>query len=195
MASCVYPLTVSFSIPYVRFDGQMSQKRRAETISRFSVPIQATAPGPSQEESMPTQSRRRATRKIIMDDEDAPVKNDDNDSDFVVDDDFSDDGYVDSSSPVKPKKGKGKASKGKAKARSPSPFEFDSTDAENPRVMLISLKAVCLLSVHIFLSLISFVQGALGLNLTGMLLLGVYQATADFFTKSLTMFICKSLSL
>jgi SWI/SNF-related matrix-associated actin-dependent regulator of chromatin subfamily A3 len=91
--------------------------------------------------------------------------NSDGDGDFTMnsfsdDDDFLDDGDDDSPFASKPRKGKGKNkakgnAKGKAKAQSTgrisarAGFDGSSFAGENPKVMLISLKA-----------------GALGLNLT-----------------------------
>ena len=87
---------------------------------------------------------------------------DDNDDDFVLDADTSDDDYAYLDENVPPTrsqaktKGPGKAKgkgKGKGRASVPEPESLlnnlSSSDGENPRVMLISLKA-----------------GALGLNLT-----------------------------
>ncbi|KAI0779816.1 SNF2 family N-terminal domain-containing protein [Fomes fomentarius] len=160
-------------IPYVRFDGKMSARRRQETIARFSVPIepsstlapplsQATAP-PSSQPTEPASSQRstrrsRSAKSIIVESID-----DDNDDDFVMgddqvddDDDFIDDDDDDvAPARTQPKKGKGKGKananakgKGKKKASPPTP-SYPEFDGPNPRVMLISLKA-----------------GALGLNLT-----------------------------
>ncbi|KAL1673766.1 SNF2 family N-terminal domain-containing protein [Schizophyllum commune] len=143
-------------IPYVRFDGQMSGKRREEAIRRFSVPIKATdmgaaiptptpaaAPPPASGPS-PIKPRRRASRKAIvdLDSDDIEAAGDD---DFVMngdddgDDDFED--YV------------AQAIKGKGKGRAAAPAKAVASNwlpgGVNPKVMLISLKA-----------------GALGLNLT-----------------------------
>ncbi|KAI0334969.1 hypothetical protein GY45DRAFT_967409 [Cubamyces sp. BRFM 1775] len=159
-------------IPYVRFDGKMSARRRQETLARFSVPViadnvaippplsQATQPPASSQPSEPmsqrsTRRRTRSSQAILLDD----VVDDDKDDDFVDADDASDDDYsfLDENVPptrsqVKTKgkaKGKGKG-KGRASEFEPEPLlDSLSSDSENPRVMLISLKA-----------------GALGLNLT-----------------------------
>ncbi|KAH9942327.1 SNF2 family N-terminal domain-containing protein [Epithele typhae] len=154
----------SFSIPYVRFDGQMSARRRQETIARFSVPIEqrdglpTSIQGVTQTYDAPRSSRRgRATQAIIDD-----TMDNDGDQNFVMgededdDDDFIDDDDDDVPARGKSRKGKGKAkSKGKGKARKVSATSATmasslvESDGVNPRVMLISLKA-----------------GALGLNLT-----------------------------
>ncbi|KAI0356200.1 hypothetical protein OH77DRAFT_1423798 [Trametes cingulata] len=155
-------------IPYVRFDGKMSARRRQETIARFSVPItpedvgaapplsQATQP-PSSQPSEPVLSERssrrrtRSSQSLLLDES----IDDGKDDDFVMSDgQDDDDDFVDENVPptrTQGKKGKGKA-KGKAKALAsdPAPVSASSLpDGVNPRVMLISLKA-----------------GALGLNLT-----------------------------
>ncbi|KAH9892824.1 SNF2 family N-terminal domain-containing protein [Cubamyces lactineus] len=161
-------------IPYVRFDGKMSARRRQETLARFSVPVtsdnvaippplsQATQPPASSQPSEPvlsqrsTRTRTRSSQSIILD----GVIDDDNDDDFVVDANaVSDDDYAYLDENVPPTrsqtrtKGKTKGrGKGKGRACEPEPepsLGSLSSDGENPRVMLISLKA-----------------GALGLNLT-----------------------------
>ena len=153
-------------IPYVRFDGKMSAKRRQEAIARFSVPIEAHSAMPSFSQSnsqapASTQRARRArsSRPVLPD---SSIAIDDGaDGDYVVDDEQDDDDdFVDdddvAARRTQSKKGKGKA-KAKAKGRvressgasselPPSRPEFNGV---NPHVMLISLKA-----------------GALGLNLT-----------------------------
>lgn len=129
----------------------MSAKRRQETIAQFSVPLREEA-AEAAPADVPTAGKRKRTsssRPIAVDDDDFPfpeiLRTDrDDDSDFVVDDDDLSDAYDDASSPVKPKKAKGKGKgKGKERARSDSPDTFDrSFSDENPKVMLISLKAV-----------------------------------------------------
>ena len=138
-------------IPYVRFDGQMSAKRRQETIARFSVPIKEevhVATQPSTTQDRPKRQTRRS-RTNIPSDAEVVVLDDDDDGDFVAGDEEEDDDFIDSDDDrPTTKKGKGK-SKGKNRA-SPEP-DYDEVVYEgvNPKVMLISLKA-----------------GALGLNLT-----------------------------
>ncbi|KAH9941011.1 SNF2 family N-terminal domain-containing protein [Amylocystis lapponica] len=143
-------------IPYVRFDGQMSARRRQETIARFSVPLdgQSITVAPSQtQESLPRGGRRRG-RPSRASTSAVAVYDDANDGDFVDDggndSDFIDDDDEDA---APKKKGKGKG-KGKKKARASVAPRFAVLDGSafggiNPKVMLISLKA-----------------GALGLNLT-----------------------------
>ncbi|KIJ68013.1 hypothetical protein HYDPIDRAFT_107592 [Hydnomerulius pinastri MD-312] len=138
-------------IPYVRFDGQLSARRRQEVLERFSIPLESGAPSSTFEETplLPTRRRRITTQSTLVDDEDSFA--DEKDSDFIVD---SDDDNFDESIASQAKKGKAKAKgKGKAKAgpraKAKPVFDGSAFSGENPRVMLISLKA-----------------GALGLNLT-----------------------------
>ncbi|KAI0344734.1 hypothetical protein BDW22DRAFT_1354880 [Trametopsis cervina] len=140
----------SQGIPFVRFDGQMSAKRRQEAIAQFSVPIKednVTIPTASP----PTQGRARRTRKkakTFAPDSDVIVLDDDSDDDFIVSDYEEDDDFIVDDDEPRKKKGKGK-SKGKSKAVPTPVYDELLYDGENPKVMLISLKA-----------------GALGLNLT-----------------------------
>jgi SWI/SNF-related matrix-associated actin-dependent regulator of chromatin subfamily A3 len=129
--------TFSCRIPFVRLDGQMSAKRRQETLERFCRPLDdvtenLVAPGPLS---------RRARCSKQQGDADDPLVLNDSDSDFVANvDDHGD--FLDSEDDDSVRsKLKGKA---KAKAKT-SPRDL----GENPKVMLISLKA-----------------GAFGLNLT-----------------------------
>jgi len=139
-------------IPYVRFDGKLSARKRQEVLERFSIPLdpeESPAPG----EPLPS-TRRRQTQTpstLVGDDEDAT---DGNDSDFVAgnatdDDDFDDD----ISTRVQKSKAKERKKKGKGKAKAiptgKQVFDGSAFHGVNPKVMLISLKA-----------------GALGLNLT-----------------------------
>ncbi|KIK94979.1 hypothetical protein PAXRUDRAFT_141720 [Paxillus rubicundulus Ve08.2h10] len=131
-------------IPYVRFDGQLSARRRQEVLERFSIPLESNAPlSTCEETSVPSARRRRTTTPSTLVDDENSFGNG-NDSDFK--DDFS--------SQVKKTNGKAKKAKGKGKARAKpvsarAMFDSSAFDGEVPRVMLISLKA-----------------GALGLNLT-----------------------------
>jgi SWI/SNF-related matrix-associated actin-dependent regulator of chromatin subfamily A3 len=103
----------------------MSAKRRQEAIARFSVPVDDEIEATGMQED--GKRRRCSTSRVVMDE------------DFVVDDDdLSDGGFIDDSSPIKKTKGKTKGkSKGRAKAKM-----NDSFGDDNPKVMLISLKAV-----------------------------------------------------
>ncbi|KAJ7703076.1 SNF2 family N-terminal domain-containing protein [Mycena rosella] len=126
-------------IAYVRFDGRMSAKRRQETIAQFSVPVEEEDVGVTS--SAGRRNRGRSSDGSLGRGEDA---------DFVMqaedDSDFLDDEDDESVYAKKNKKGKGK---GKAKAKPSYTTRPTLSPGENPKVMLISLKA-----------------GALGLNLT-----------------------------
>lgn len=116
----------------------MSAKRRQEAIARFSVPIVEEQLDP--ETATSGRQRRRAAASVI---EEGVVDLDGDDSDFVMsdkDDNFNDDSDDDVEEPIS-KRSKGK---GKQKARESSPL---LQSEENPRVMLLSLKAVCTLSI------------------------------------------------
>ncbi|KAI0093185.1 SNF2 family N-terminal domain-containing protein [Irpex rosettiformis] len=139
-------------IPYVRFDGQMSAKKRQETIARFSVPIKddvpvATQPNTATQGRLKRQTRR--TRTNVAADVEVIVLDDDSDDDFVIRDEEEEDDFIvsDDDRPTA-KKGKGKA-KSKRKATPEPDYDEVVYQGVNPKVMLISLKA-----------------GALGLNLT-----------------------------
>lgn len=113
----------------------MSAKRRQEAIARFSVPVAEELPIPEARTSG-RRTRRAAASKVV---ENGGAEQDGDDSDFLMSDkddgfnnDSDDDGEVQIS-----KKSKGK---GKQKARNSSP---PLRSEENPRVMLLSLKAVC----------------------------------------------------
>lgn len=92
------------SIAYVRFDGQMSAKRRQEAIARFSVPVgEGTSSRSNSQPSRATRSGKKGKSKEII-----------NDGDFDDDNDGDADSVV----------------------------RGDQAGDENPRIMLISLKAV-----------------------------------------------------
>ncbi|KAI0688029.1 SNF2 family N-terminal domain-containing protein [Cytidiella melzeri] len=134
-------------ISYVRFDGQMSARRRQEAIERFSVPIKEYCPviSPPTAQGRPKRQRKRARATNFVPDSDVIEIDDDDDANFIVGDDEEEDDFIvgDDDRPTK-KKVKGMA-KGKTRA---TPISI-GYGGENPKVMLISLKA-----------------GALGLNLT-----------------------------
>jgi SWI/SNF-related matrix-associated actin-dependent regulator of chromatin subfamily A3 len=154
-----------YRVPYVRFDGRMSAKRRQETLEAFCVPIGDVERDTSNVQSIPDvptsevprrstrPSRRGAATAVVYQEGDAISDDDDY---FALEMDAeSDDGLEGARS--RTKKGKGKAN-GKSKARTQSRVASvgDTTrnrssisNGINPKVMLISLKA-----------------GALGLNLT-----------------------------
>lgn len=151
-------------IPYVRFDGKLSAKRRQETLETFCVPLDQDAPENANVQSTPIaltsegqQLRRsgRSTRRGAASaggyqEADAMLIDNGDDDSFVPQVDFDSDDGADGP-PTRNKKGKGKA-KGKSKAATRydfAPVGAAAMNGINPKVMLISLKA-----------------GALGLNLT-----------------------------
>ncbi|KAJ4001522.1 P-loop containing nucleoside triphosphate hydrolase protein [Lentinula boryana] len=131
-------------IPYVRFDGQMSAKRRADAITRFSVPLErmqavktSAAPG-----------SRRASRKTSYNVDEGDRNDNEDDEDFGTDDGQSD--FEKEVTVTRKNKGKGKAKQTQGDSDFEDELSFESIQNQNnPAVMLISLKA-----------------GALGLNLT-----------------------------
>ena len=160
-------------IPYARFDGQMSAKERQEVLSRFCRPLDgdeapiAPVPPPHTDNMdkeasgrLTRASSRSASASTGMDVDANSVVDDGKDGDFVVkgdDDDFDDDFDDDLSAWIQKKSKKKGKDRAKAKTRllagssnvgSKGSYHRSST-GENPRVLLISLKA-----------------GALGLNLT-----------------------------
>jgi SWI/SNF-related matrix-associated actin-dependent regulator of chromatin subfamily A3 len=159
-----------YRIPYVRFDGRMSAKRRQETLEAFCIPIGHETLETSSIQSVPdvptsevqqTKRSRRSTRRGEAntgeyEQEYVMPTNGDDDDDFVLEMDVESDNDVDGAR-ARGKKGKGKA-KGKSKARTRSRVASvgdailngsSISNGVNPKIMLISLKA-----------------GALGLNLT-----------------------------
>lgn len=117
----------------------MSAKRRQETLASFSVPVEDDEPIQSSQNTT-TSRRKRVTRQASLDNDDFPFNNDDDD-DFVMDDVVNDDDDEDNGFSFVGKKGKGKskATVGNNTIRSSGLASI----RENPRVMLISLKAVC----------------------------------------------------
>ncbi|KAF8829135.1 hypothetical protein HHX47_DHR3000519 [Lentinula edodes] len=139
-------------ITYVRFDGQMSAKRRADAIARFSVPLESipTVQVPQEISTSAVASRsRRVSRNASYN---VDPTEDDDDEDFVMpsaDNNYSDDDEVTAAATWK-SKGKGKAKRTQGDSENEDHFSFgDTQNQNNPPVMLISLKA-----------------GAFGLNLT-----------------------------
>jgi SWI/SNF-related matrix-associated actin-dependent regulator of chromatin subfamily A3 len=124
---------ISCRIPYCRFDGQMSAKRRQETIARFSIPIN------SEPVVTPASSTRRTSSGKYTED---GLDGDDG-SDYAPG--MSEDEDFDMTASTQNSKGKGKAKakgKGKKKANASFETEFDLVYGPNPKIMLISLKAV-----------------------------------------------------
>lgn len=136
-------MTFFSRIPYVKFDGQMSARRRQEVLEKFSRPLEEPEHLASSQNDYETIRRpRRSLRKQTIEDgvdEDGVGT----DVEFV----FSDSG-AESSENNWSKNGKGKDKERGAKSKLKGKYDF-SANQKNPVVMLISLKA-----------------GALGLNLT-----------------------------
>lgn len=122
----------------------MSAKRRQETIAQFSVPLEDGSSLALPNEEVPLTRRARRSRSSNLDDSVALIDDmDGNDSDFVVDDaDGSFDGDDEDMNGTS--ESKSTQSKGKRKASARSSIE-SSYPGTNPKVMLISLKAVSLL--------------------------------------------------
>jgi SWI/SNF-related matrix-associated actin-dependent regulator of chromatin subfamily A3 len=121
------------SISYVRFDGQMSAKKRQEAIARFTVPVEdSVTPGRGSTIRPSTKRNVRSTRQSVTthgrssNDEDSVTESD---SDFSITDSRV---QTEDEDDTSTRKGKGKA-KGKSSYMN---------EGDNPRVMLISLKAV-----------------------------------------------------
>ena len=153
-----------YRIPYVRFDGKLSAKRRQETLETFCVPVGQDVLGITNDQSTPVAStsegqqmrrsvrstRRGAASAGEYQEAEAVLIDDGDDDSFVPQVDFDSDGAADGPR-TRNKKGKDKA-KGKSKAAARydfAPVRVAAMNGINPKVMLISLKA-----------------GALGLNLT-----------------------------
>uniref|UniRef100_A0A0W0FH49 Uncharacterized protein n=1 Tax=Moniliophthora roreri TaxID=221103 RepID=A0A0W0FH49_MONRR len=137
-------------IPFVRFDGQMSAKRRQEAIARFSVPLTlsgkliSTAPVVEGAGGNTRSARaRQASRKVLDQDTPDPEEGTQDDDEFVA---SSEPDYSDFEAELPIQKGKGKQKQAFVEDELD---EIATATHENPAVMLISLKA-----------------GALGLNLT-----------------------------
>ncbi|KAI0743822.1 SNF2 family N-terminal domain-containing protein [Daedaleopsis nitida] len=172
-------------IPYVRFDGKMSARRRQETIERFSVPIeadasapslsQATAPRLSQAIAPPSSqvtepmssqrsSRRSRSKKSIVIDDPIDSLDKDQDDDFVMRDDQDDDDddfIVDDSDDEAPRRMQSKKGKGKASARGNVKKKAASVLASIPAPSYPKYDGA-----NPRVMLISLKAGALGLNLT-----------------------------
>jgi SWI/SNF-related matrix-associated actin-dependent regulator of chromatin subfamily A3 len=132
------------SIPFVRFDGQMSAKRREEAITRFSAPLhtsQTTAKPATTDTNTGGRSARarRSSCKLSFDQEAFDPENGarDDDDDFTMDTSEAD--YSDFEEERPSRKGKGKQ---KQAAIDDDVDDFVTATNENPAVMLLSLKAV-----------------------------------------------------
>ena len=157
---------IPFRIPYVRFDGTMSARRRQETLEAFNVPVEHTtgemvdicsSPAASTSGVQPSRRVRSSHRRgadVVDSEQDAgaePMISDDDDEfvpemGAIVDDD--DDAPRNNKTGKRKDKGKRKATTRMVEDNTTA-SRMPATNGVNPKVMLISLKA-----------------GALGLNLT-----------------------------
>jgi hypothetical protein len=130
----------------------MSAKRRGDAINRFSVPVE-------REQSVPQRRSGRNERPTTRDDDSC-------DSDSIIIDDDDDDDFMQKVFGKKlDPKGKGKA----IDARS------GSADGDgNPRVMLLSLKAVCPFQIVKIFLIIYKILGCAWFELDWYLLLPFY---------------------
>lgn len=135
----------------------MSAQKREETIARFSVPLEECAEPVSEEASSTqassTRRRPRASQRALSDD--ADIGMDVADDDFVPGDDNDDDFIESDDDTAFTKKKKGKSKAKQRKASSKRVFSGD-----NPKVMLISLKAVGLSPLDVICPLTLFAGGA-----------------------------------
>ena len=122
------------SISYVRFDGQMSAKKRQEAIARFTVPVEdPVTPGRDSTIRSSTKRNVRSTRQSVI-----THGRSSNDEDSVTESD-SDFSIADSRVQTEEDEDDTSTRKGKGKAKGKSSY---MDEGDNPRVMLISLKAV-----------------------------------------------------
>lgn len=117
----------------------MSAKRRQEAIARFSVPLEEESLEAPVEAPILSRQTRKAKNNntAVLDDGDEG-----NDSDFVIDGNESDD-YIETNDTPFSEYGNKAKGKGKAKAVLSSRSSLELGSEENPKVMLLSLKAVC----------------------------------------------------
>ncbi|KAF9263265.1 hypothetical protein L218DRAFT_927698 [Marasmius fiardii PR-910] len=135
-------------IPFVRFDGKMSVKKRQEAMTRFSVPLHKNPPTQTSPPGSSSVRNRRASQKKYF--EDAFDRNeDDSGNDFVIGTSDTEDSDFEDNQPKSKKKEKGKSKEAYSEDDDIDDTDVDVATIANPAVMLLSLKA-----------------GALGLNLT-----------------------------
>ena len=109
----------------------MSAKRRQEAIARFSVPLEGIGSLKTTGCSAPRRPSRKPRNATFESASSDDSDWDDNDRGFVVRDDPE----------TEPNDGSRKKTKGKGKAFQGNSSDFDPSH-DNPRVMLLSLKAV-----------------------------------------------------
>ncbi len=127
----------------------MSAKRRQEAIARFAVPVEnsvqsSTIPAPTKRSARPTR-QPASKRQRVLNDEDSVTESDSDFSIANLGEQTEDEDNVSNR-------------KGKGKAKDQSTYADDIfCSGDNPRVMLISLKAVtktcsslCVASSHMF---------------------------------------------
>ncbi|PCH43964.1 hypothetical protein WOLCODRAFT_133049 [Wolfiporia cocos MD-104 SS10] len=174
-------------IPYVRFDGKMSARRRQETIARFSVPFDGSSPqtavpltqtrsqNKAQSDAPSGRTSRRRTRTasttIFAEGDIALGDGDAQDSDFTLaegvgsgDSDFIDDEDV-GDEPWKKGKGTAKTKKGKGKAKAVTKNKVRVSDELTEVTSYLDGSAFGS-EVNPRVMLVSLKAGALGLNLT-----------------------------
>jgi len=124
------------SIPFVRFDGKMSQRRRQEAIERFSVPLQPSEEGETPPTTEATSKGKapcaaKASRTTSKSSSSRPTRAaSDQSRRVIIEDDYDDFGSSSGEEELKPEHGRASMSPG------------CGGEQVNPRVMLISLKAV-----------------------------------------------------
>ena len=130
-------------IPFVRLDGKMSAKRREEAITRFSVPLVARK-APVHKLTSPTKilsgrPRRTSRKKGTI--EEIDDSGDNSDDDFTMGTSEADYSDFEDDQVEKNDKGKGKSRQVYSEEDDFGDVAFTTDD--NPAVMLLSLKAVC----------------------------------------------------
>ena len=167
-------------IPYIRFDGKMSARRRQQAIARFSVPLDGSSPVPastqaastkqsdvapsaSQESDAPlTRRRTRKSTATAYPDGDAAMGDDDGDADYTfADDGGDDDDFIDDDDDDEAPRRKSRSKKGKGKAKKQARI---STAPPSTSTYLDG--SAFGTEVNPKVMLLSLKAGALGLNLT-----------------------------
>ena len=170
-----------YSIPYIRFDGKMSARRRQEAIARFSVPLDGscsspvpattraappsrgtTAPPASQEpEVLPARRRTRKSTATAYVDGDAAMGEDAGDADYSFVEEGDDDDFIDDEDDEEALRRKSKSEKGKGKAKKQARISVAP-----PSTSTYLDGSAFGTEVNPKVMLLSLKAGALGLNLT-----------------------------
>ncbi|KAI0730200.1 SNF2 family N-terminal domain-containing protein [Fomitopsis betulina] len=167
-------------IPYIRFDGKMSARRRQESIARFSIPLDGSssspvptlgtraptgygkaAPPSSQDPGILPARRTRKSTAAVYADGDAAMGDDDADADYTFKDDGDDDDFIDDAEDDEALRRKGKSKKGKGKAKKQTRIS-----AAPPSTSTYLDGSAFGTEVNPKVMLLSLKAGALGLNLT-----------------------------